>query len=57
MQVPLTGAHVEITGARSIAILAATAAGEPVVEVVVGQQDAGDAGKHFRVLFFGPEQL
>ncbi|MNP07320.1 hypothetical protein D3C76_993410 [compost metagenome] len=57
LHIPPTGAHIEIAGARGVAILAAMAAGEPEVQVVVGQQDVRDSGKQIGVLFFRPEQL
>ncbi|MNC53963.1 hypothetical protein D3C75_1034180 [compost metagenome] len=57
LQIPLAGAHIEIAGARGIAVLAATATGEPEIQVVVGQQNVCDSGKYLGVLLFGPEQF
>ncbi|MNF96562.1 hypothetical protein D3C84_793560 [compost metagenome] len=54
LPIPLARTHIEIPGARGIAVFAATAASEPMVEVVVGQQDAGDPGEHVGMLLFGP---
>ncbi len=56
-QVPLASAHVEIAGARRVAKLGAAAAGQPIVEVVVGQQHLVDPLEQIRVLLLGPQQL
>ncbi len=54
---PLPRAHVEIAGAGGIAVFARAPSGQPVVEVVVGQQDMGDACEQRGVLLLHPQQL
>nr|GEX10615.1 hypothetical protein [Tanacetum cinerariifolium] len=57
LQVPLAGADVEVTGARRVAEFAAAAPGQPVVEVIVGQQNPVDAGEQLGKPFLAPEQF
>ena len=54
---PLAFADVEEGGAAGVAVFHGGLAGEPVVEVVVGQEDGGEAGEVFRLVAFEPENL
>ncbi|MNH04022.1 hypothetical protein D3C79_632980 [compost metagenome] len=54
---PAVVVHVVVTGARRIARLAAGAACQPVIEVIVGQQHMGQAGEQVGEVPFAPQQL
>jgi hypothetical protein len=57
VEVPLAGTDVEITGAGRVAILAAAATGQPVIQVIVGQENLVDPREEFRKLLLGPQQF
>ena len=49
--------HVQQQGAGSVGIVGGVHAGQPVDQVVFGQQDFGDAGKQVRLVLAHPQQL